>query len=101
MPPLPEPIRIPRQPVPWMLLASVSLVLLLLLNWKRVPARYRRVYASACLLLLAGLVAGMATGCGKNYGGGGGTHYDSITAVYSGDSNYSGSTSAAVQVTVQ
>ena len=83
-----------------MLLASVVL-LLLLLKWRRVPARYRRVYSSACLLLLAGLVAGMATGCGKNYGGGGGTHYDSITAVYSGDSNYSGSTSAAVQVTVQ
>lgn len=101
LPPLPGPTRIPTLPVPWILLA-VSALLILLLNLKRVPPRYRRVYACAALLLLAVLVTGMAVGCGGGYGNGnGGVHYDSITAVYSGDANYSGSTSPAVQVTIQ
>jgi hypothetical protein len=52
------------------------------------------------LLLLAGLVASLA-GCGSGYGGGGGVHYDSITAVYSGDATYAGSTSPAITITVQ
>jgi len=72
-----------------------------LLSLKRVPARYRRVYACAGLALLGGLVASLAAGCGNNYGGGGGTHYDTITAVYSGDSTYGGSTSPAMTITVQ
>ncbi|HEV2194949.1 MAG TPA: protease pro-enzyme activation domain-containing protein [Candidatus Acidoferrum sp.] len=100
LPPLPGPHRIPTLPVPWILLA-VSALLVLLLNLKRVPPRYRRVYACAALLLLALLVTGLAVGCGGGYGGGGGVHYDSITAVYSGDTNYTGSTSAAQQVTIQ
>lgn len=89
--------------VPWLLPASFALLLLLLLlGLKRVPKPYRRVYACAGLLLLAGLVAGMAAGCGNSYGGGGGgLHYDSITAVYSGDTTYAGSTSAPLQITVQ
>ena len=97
------PNRVPTIRVPWMLLASLALFLLLLLNWKRVPARYRRVYACAGLLLLAGLVAGLAVGCSSGYGGGGGggVHYDTITAVYSGDATYAGSTSSAVTITVQ
>lgn len=99
LPPLSEPSRIPTPPVPLILLA-VSAFLILLLNLKRVPPRYRRVYACAGLLLLVALVTGFALGCGGGYGGGN-THYDSITAVYSGDSNYSGSTSPAVQVSVQ
>lgn len=97
------PNRIPTLPVPWILLA-VSALLVLLLTLKRVPPRYRRVYACAGLLLLALLVTGLAVGCGGGYGGGGGgggVHYDSITAVYSGDTNYSGSTSPAVVVTIQ
>ena len=89
--------------VPWLLPASLALLLLLLLGLTRVPKPYRRVYAGASLLLLAGLVAGLAAGCGSGYGGGGGggLHYDSITAVYSGDATYAGSTSAALQITVQ
>jgi hypothetical protein len=81
----------------------MALLILFLLNLKRVPARYRRVYAGACLLLLAGLVTGFATACGGGYGGGGGgVHYDSITAVYSGDATYAGSTSAPpLQITIQ
>ena len=96
------PNRIPNFPAPLTLLVGIVLMILLLLNLKRVPPRYRRVYATVSLLLLAGLLAGLAAGCGGGYGGGGkGPHYDSITAVYGGDSTYSGSTSAAVQITVQ
>ena len=84
-----------------MLLASM-VMLLLLSNLKRVPARFRRVYACAGLFLLAGLVAGLAVGCSSGYGGGGGgVHYDSITAVYGGDATYAGSTSPALSITVQ
>lgn len=97
------PKHIPTPRVPWNLLVGLALLLLLLLNWKRVPAKHRRAYACASLLLLAGLVAGLATACGGygGGGGGGGTHYDTVTAVYSGDANYAGSTSAAVTITVQ
>ncbi|PYU16017.1 MAG: hypothetical protein DMG37_03710, partial [Acidobacteria bacterium] len=95
------PNRMPKLRVPWILLIGVVLLILLLLNLKWAPARYRRAYATVDLLLLAGLVAGLATGCGKNYGGGGGTHYDTITAVYSGDSTYAGSTSSSITITVQ
>jgi hypothetical protein len=63
----------------------------------------RRVgYAAAGLILLACMVVGIA-GCGggSSSGGGGGSHTDSITAVYSGDTNYTGSTSSAAPVTIQ
>lgn len=94
------PKHIPTPQVPWTLLVAFALLLLLLLNWKRVPAQHRRAYACACLLLLAGLVAGLATACGGG-GGGGGTHTDSVTAVYNGDATYAGSTSSAITITVQ
>jgi hypothetical protein len=89
--------------VPWLLPAGLVLLVLLLLGLKRVPKPYRRAYACASLLLLAGFVAGLAAGCGGGYGGGGGggPHYDSITAVYSGDATYAGSTSPAITITVQ
>jgi hypothetical protein len=89
--------------VPWLLPASLVLLVLLLLGLMRVPKPYRRVYACASLLLLAGLVAGLAVGCSSGYGGGGGggTHYDSITAVYSGDATYAGTTSPPISITVQ
>lgn len=93
------PNRIPTG-TPWFLLVAFALLILLMLNLKRVPRRYRRVYAGAGLLLLAGIVAGLATACGGGYGGGGGTHYDTITAVYSGDSTYAGSTSSSISITV-
>ena len=89
--------------VPWLLPAGLALLVLLLLGLKRVPRAYRRAYACASLLLLAGLVAGLSAGCGSSYGGGGGggVHYDSITAVYSGDATYAGSTSPVITITVQ
>jgi hypothetical protein len=60
-------------------------------------------YAAAGLLLFAWLAAGIAgcSGASSGGGGGGGGHTDSITAVYSGDANYTGSTSAAASVRVQ
>ena len=97
------PKHIPTLRIPWTLLVGFALLLLLFLNSRRVPARYRRAYVYAGLLLLAALVAGLATACGGGYGGGGGggVHYDTVTAVYSGDATYGGSTSAAVTITVQ
>lgn len=79
----------------------VALMLLFLLNLKRVPARYRRLYATAGFLLFAGLMVGLAAGCSGAYSGGGGPHTDNITAVYSGDSTYAGSTSAPLPITVK
>jgi IPT/TIG domain-containing protein len=96
------PKRIPALRVPWIVLIGFALLLLLFLCSRRVPARYRRAYVYAGLLLLAALVAGLATACSGGYGGGGGgVHYDTITAVYSGDATYAGSTSSAVTITVQ
>jgi len=77
------------------------LLILFLIGLKRIPSAYRRLYASAGLLLLVGIVAGFAGCGGYGGGGGGGVHYDSITAVYSGDATYSGSTSPAITITVQ
>jgi hypothetical protein len=61
-------------------------------------------YAAAGLVLLACVAAGFAGCSGASNGpgsGGSGSHADSITAVYSGDANYAGSTSTAVTVTIQ
>jgi hypothetical protein len=87
--------------VPLGIIATLLLAFLAL--QRRLSAGRRLGYAAAGLLLFACLTAGFA-GCSgaKGSGGGGGTpHTDTITAVYSGDANYSGSTSAAVSVTIQ
>jgi hypothetical protein len=68
-----------------------------LLSLKRLPASKRYGYAFAGLLLFAFLAAA-AVGCG---GGSSSGRTDSITAVYSGDTNYATSTSAAVSITIQ
>ncbi len=84
----------------WILDLLVALAFLL--GIRRLPAR-RRGYAFAGLLLLVLVTTGIA-GCGggsSGGGGGGGAKVRSITAVYSGDANYSGSTSAAVSITLQ
>ena len=86
--------------------AALLAFVLLILAQRAAPLQRkwaRLGYAAAGLLLFAWLAAGIA-GCSgsKSGGGGGGGHTDSITAVYSGDANYSGSTtSAAAPVTVQ
>jgi len=91
-----------RPNVPMLLVGLVSSVLLALLALQRRLSLGRRVgYAAAGLLLLACLTPGFA-GCSGAKGSSSGTpHTDSITAVYSGDTNYSGSTSAAVSVSIQ
>jgi hypothetical protein len=96
-PPSP-PNRIPNIRLRPIGIVTFVLLILFLIGLKRIPAPYRRGYACAGLLLLVGLVASLG-GCG----GGGGTapHSDSITGVYSGDSTYAGSTSSAVQITIQ
>src|SRR5712672_456639 len=90
-----------RPTVPMLLVGIISsLLLVLLLALQRRLSLERRVgYAAAGLLLLACLTAGFAGCSGTKGGTGSGTpHTDSITAVYGGDTNYSGSTSAAVSV---
>lgn len=95
-------IAAPRDPSrnvpyePWGILA-LTLAVFVLLTLRRTQAP-RRAFAYVTMLLLVGLAAALA-GCG-GYGGGN-VRYDSITAVYSGDSNYSGSTSPAFQITIQ
>ena len=89
----PGPPSVPLAPV---VVALLSLLLFLLgLRW--LPEGQRRAYAYAGLVAFALLVVGIV-GCGGGGGGGGGTR--TITATYSGDTNYttsSGSTSITVQ----
>jgi hypothetical protein len=85
-------------------LTMIALLLLFLLALPRVAPRNRRVYAYAvAVLLLFGCAAVGIAGCGGGGGGGGGGtgHTDTITAVYSGDTNYAGSTSTAIGIGVQ
>jgi hypothetical protein len=102
-PVLQRPRRFP--PSGYLTAFCVLLLLAYLLLWT--PTSRRREYAYAGFLLLALLVTGFA-GCGGGSGGGssggttgGGTGAQSITASYSGDSNYQTSKSAATTITVQ
>jgi hypothetical protein len=97
----PQPrMRIPFVPV-W-IAALMALLFFVLAQRVTGPRLQRRLgYAAAGLLLLACVTAGIAGCSGSGGGGGGGTHTDNITAVYAGDGNYTGSTSAAAPVTVQ
>jgi hypothetical protein len=105
----PQPrLRIPFVPL-WILAAFAILILALAQHaaslQRRQPRLGRRLgYAAVGLLLFAFLAAGFA-GCSgsksSSGGGGGGSHTDSITAAYSGDTNYSGSTATAVSVTIR
>jgi Pro-kumamolisin, activation domain/Bacterial Ig-like domain (group 3) len=103
----------PRLRMPFVLLWILAALAILFLalaqhaaplqrKWPRLGNRLG--YAAAGLLLLACLAASFAGCSGSSSGsggGGGGSHTDSITAAYSGDTNYSGSTATAVSVTIQ
>ncbi|MGB8459528.1 MAG: protease pro-enzyme activation domain-containing protein [Candidatus Acidiferrum sp.] len=89
--------RVPSLPV-W--IVTGLLLLAFLFSLRYLPAGRRRP-AFACLMLVVLLMAGIAGCGGGSGGGGGGANIRSITAVYSGDANYAGSTSAAVSITIQ
>ena len=81
----------------WIVVCTALLVLLLLM---KIHSSKRRSYAYAAALFLV-LLTGAIVGCGSSGGGGGGGgHKDTITAKYSGDTNYAASQSA-VTVTIQ
>ena len=86
-----------------LLFAQIARVKWLRLKWAPSP---KLAYTVVGLALIASLSAAIA-GCSGTHGGsssgggGGGTHTDNITAVYSGDANYSGSTSSATPVSIQ
>jgi hypothetical protein len=83
-------------------LALFALAALLCLFLLRNASSNRRRYAYVGLTLAVFMLAGMAA-CGGGGGGGGGgnPHNDSITAKYGGDTNYAGSTSAPLIISVQ
>jgi len=100
--PPPAPRRMPNFPVGPMWIVACLMLIVFLLSLRRLPTAKRLGYACAGVMLFACVAAGIA-GCGG--GSSGGTtptsHTDSITAVYSGDGTYAGSTSAALAITVQ
>jgi Pro-kumamolisin, activation domain/Bacterial Ig-like domain (group 3) len=88
----------PNSPVSPIWITTYSLLVMILLALASSRKTKRTVYGFASLTVLVLVVSGIA-GCGSSGGGGG--HTDVITAVYSGDTNYSTSTSAAVPISVQ
>src|SRR5262249_46074580 len=95
--PLSAPRQVPGVPIGLMWIAASALLMIFLLALRRMPSASRRGYAYAGLVLFACVAAGIS-GCSgakssSSGGSGGGTsHTDSITAVYSGDGNYTTST---------
>jgi hypothetical protein len=93
-----------RPQVPVLPLGVVSVLLTVFLAMQRRLSIGKRVgYTAAGLVLLTSMAAGIAgcSGSKSSSSNGGGSHTDSITAVYSGDANYAGSTSSATPVTIQ
>lgn len=78
-------------------LAVVLAMLSFTLAMKRAARRREYAYAGLAFFLIAAAIAG----CGGGSSGGGGGSTRSITAKYSGDSNYAASTSSAITITIQ
>ena len=89
--------RTPWVPLAWM--AAVLALLCLTLATRFGGKRRAVAFAGFVLLAASGAAVGLA-GC-SGAGGGSSPHTASITAKYSGDTNYASSTSAAATVTIQ
>jgi len=86
----------------WIAAGLAILFLILAQHAVRLQRKWARLgYAAAGLLLFAWVTAGIAGCSGNGSGGGGGGRTASITAVYGGDANYTGSTSPATAITLQ
>jgi hypothetical protein len=95
-----EPRPIPRWPIAPMWITALALLLAFLLSLKRLPMARRRGYVYAGLLLFACLAVGIAGCSGMKTASTVTPHTDSITAVYSGDTNFAKSTSTAVSISI-
>ena len=94
--------NLPLRPV-YILTALLFLSYLLTLRLAPPAKRLRYAYLGAMLFACSTIgIAGCGGGSSNGGGGGGGVtpHNDSITAVYSGDALYNGSTSAAVPISI-
>jgi hypothetical protein len=91
-----------RPQIPVLPLGLVSVLLIAFLAMQRRLSVGKRVgYAAAGVVLFASVAAGMAGCSGTKSSAAPSPRTASITAVYSGDANYAGSTSAATTVTIQ
>ena len=101
---LPPGLFVPRPPnTPFVVVALLSFILAVLsfgLAMMLVSRRKHYAYAGLALLLVSAAAIAGCGGGGSSTGGGGGGSSRSITAKYSGDTNYATSTSTAVTVTV-
>jgi hypothetical protein len=86
---------------PFVILAWMMAALAMFSFWlaTKLAAR-RRIYAYAGLAFFL-MAAGALAGCGGSSSGGGGGMPRSLSAKYSGDTNYAGSTSNAATVTIR
>jgi hypothetical protein len=90
-----------RRQIPVLPLGIVSVLLITFLAMQRRLSVGKRVgYAAAGVVLFASVAAGLA-GCSGTKSSAASPRTASITAAYSGDGNYTGSTSAATTVTIQ
>jgi hypothetical protein len=97
-------IRLRPRNTPFVLLAWLAAVLamfsfLMAVNVKLATPRRQYAYAGLAFFLMAAAVLAGCSGASSSSGGGGTTR--SITANYSGDTNYSASTSSAITITIQ
>jgi hypothetical protein len=89
-----RPLRTPLVIATWL---AAALALLSLLLTARVAGQRRYAYAVAAFFLIA---AAALAGCGGGSSSSGGSSR-TITAKYSGDTNYAGSTSNSITITIE
>jgi hypothetical protein len=93
-------VRPPSSPFVYLAwLAATLAMMAFVLSMMLAAKRKQCVYAGVGFFLIAAAVLAGCGGGSSSTGGGGSTR--SITAKYSGDANYAGSTSSAITVTIQ